>query len=46
MKQQTVPVQTRLDGNNFNKLQEAANKKGVSVSLMVRIILIEYLEKI
>lgn len=46
MKQKTLPVQTRLDGNNFKKLQDAANLKGVSISLMVRMILIEKLEKI
>jgi hypothetical protein len=45
MKQKTLPVQTRLDQNNFKKLAEAANKKGISISLMVRIILMENLEK-
>lgn len=41
----TFPVQSRLDGNNFNKLNEIAKKKGVSISMLVRIILLEYLEK-
>jgi len=44
MKQKTLPIQTRLDGNNFKMLQEAANKKGISLSLMVRMILIAHLE--
>ena len=37
-------VQTRLDINNFNNLIRVAEKKGLSISMMVRIILIEYLE--
>ncbi|HMN50253.1 MAG TPA: hypothetical protein PKD67_14000 [Ignavibacteriaceae bacterium] len=44
MKQKTLPVQSRLDQSNFKKLADAANNKGVSISLMVRMILIEYLE--
>lgn len=40
----TLPVQTRLDENNFERLKQLAEQKGVSISLMVRIILIENLE--
>lgn len=41
----TFPVQSRLDKNNYNRLYEIAKKKGVSISMLVRIILLEYLEK-
>ena len=37
-------VQTRLDINNFTNLIRVAEKKGLSVSMMVRLILIDYLE--
>jgi hypothetical protein len=44
MKQKTLPVQSRLDENHYELLTAIAQKKGVSVSLMVRMILIEKLE--
>lgn len=44
MKQKTLPVQSRLDQNHYELLSVIAQNKGVSVSLAVRMILIEYLE--
>lgn len=40
----TINIQSRIDANNFQKLTEHAEAKGISISLLVRIILIEYLE--
>ncbi len=44
MKQKTLPVQSRLDENHYELLRALAQKKGVSVSLMVRLLLLEKLE--
>lgn len=46
MSKKTLSIQTRLDKNNFSRLKDAAYKKGISISMMVRIILIQYLEGI
>lgn len=42
--QKTVAVQSRLDKNNFNRLSDLADHKGLSTSMLVRLILIKYLE--
>lgn len=44
MKQKTLPVQSRLDQNHYELLTAIAQKKGVSVSLMIRLLLLEKLE--
>ena len=42
----TVPLQTRIDESNFTKLKKAADNKGLSVSMLLRIIIIEFLERL
>jgi len=44
MYKKTLPVQSRLDNEHFELLTALAMKKGVSISLMVRMILIAHLE--
>ena len=41
----TVPLQTRIDSSNYNKLKKAADNKGLSISMLLRLIIIEYLER-
>lgn len=40
----TRNIQSRIDAANFHKLIEHAETKGISISLLVRIILMQYLE--
>jgi len=40
----TKPIQSRMDVDNYNKLIEHSNKKGLSLSMLIRLIIIEYLE--
>lgn len=40
----TQPVQSRLDRENIIRLNTIAKSKGISLSLLVRMILIEYVE--
>jgi len=40
-----ITIQSRIDSSNFQKLVKLAEAKGVSISLLVRIILLEILEK-
>lgn len=42
--QKTIPIQSRLDKNGYNKLSDLANHKGLSISMLVRLILIQHLE--
>jgi len=44
MKKNTLSIQSRIDLNNFQLLKKFAKAKGISLSLAVRFILIEYLE--
>lgn len=40
----TKAVQSRLDEQRISLLQQIADGKGISLSLLIRLILIEYLE--
>ena len=40
----TRPIQSRLDESRIAKLKQLASKKGITISLLIRLILIEYLE--
>lgn len=42
--QKTVPIQSRLDKNTFNKLRILAEQRGLSISLMVRLLLLKNFE--
>lgn len=44
MSQTILTIQSRIDVANFQKLSKLAEVKGISISLMVRLILIEFLE--
>jgi hypothetical protein len=44
MKTKTFPIQSRIDKNQADRLLAIAKDKGISLSLLVRIILINYLE--
>ncbi|MBV6419385.1 MAG: hypothetical protein DAHOPDDO_00601 [Ignavibacteriaceae bacterium] len=39
-----IPIQSRIDRINFQKLKEVSKKKGISISMLIRIILINYTE--
>jgi hypothetical protein len=41
---QVVPLQSRIDGLNFQKLEEIAKLKGVSISMLIRMVLINFIE--
>lgn len=40
----TVPIQSRLDELNFRRLVKLAKDRGLSVSMMIRFILVETLK--
>lgn len=40
----TITIQSRIDAANFQKLAKLAEAKGISISLMVRLILIKFIE--
>ncbi len=44
MKSKTYPIQSRIDTKHAEELQIMAEDKGISLSLLIRIILINYLE--
>jgi hypothetical protein len=37
-------IQSRIDHVRYNSLLEMAKQKGISISLLIRLIIIEYLE--
>ncbi len=39
-----VSIQSRIDRDNLAKLKRIAGQKGLSISLMVRFIILQYLE--
>ena len=45
MERNTIPIQSRLDKDNAIKLRNLAKRKGLSFSLIVRLAIIEYLER-
>jgi predicted DNA binding CopG/RHH family protein len=40
----TKPIQSRLDIEHISKLKELAEQKGISFSLLIRLIIIDYVE--
>jgi hypothetical protein len=45
MDKKTYAIQSRIDKNQMEKLLDDAREKGISLSLLIRFILINYLEK-
>lgn len=41
----TLSIQSRLDKENFERLKKEAVSKGFSVSLLIRLIILEYLRE-
>ena len=40
----TIPIQSRIDEENFTELQKAASRKVLSISMMIRFIILQFLE--